>query len=486
MRDTFPCYYPPTPEEYQKLWKNGTIVVDTNVLLNLYRLPATARDDLFKVLESLTDRLWIPHHVALEFQKRRLSVIANERKNIESALTSAKSLVGDLQKKVDALQLDKRDLGIDPKTLLSELQNANDDLVKAIEKAHQSQLDVSHLDPIRDRIDILFKSKIGPRPASQNEMDALIYDGDQRYSDLIPPGFADINKEKNPKEAIYIYDNIKIERKYGDLIIWRQIINQIKSENWKTLIFITSDRKEDWWSEEHGKTISPHPELINEIKREAGLDLFWMYTSDEFLTHAAKYIAATFSSNSVQEIKNISNTKPITNPAWRIIGRNPGFIDSVNFDISSVNTNYFDYDKTRIEHAVKGWLEELEDGFVDRSNRGFPDFIVTKESYLHGYEVKFIKNFNNMLVSPTVVNALLRGYLESNTGALHAFTLIIVISKADYDNIMTSCRSEELSIKLNRLLGKYPVHSIIIGAVDSDIFMPILSVDGNTYESDSI
>jgi hypothetical protein len=39
MRNAFYGYYPPTAQELETLWLQGTVVFDTNVLLNLYRLP---------------------------------------------------------------------------------------------------------------------------------------------------------------------------------------------------------------------------------------------------------------------------------------------------------------------------------------------------------------------------------------------------------------------------------------------------------------
>lgn len=125
MRTSFFGYYPPTSGEYERLWKEATIVLDTNVLLNLYRLPTSARDEFLNVLDLLQDRLWIPHQVALEFQRNRLTVIAAERKSTEDALTSTQEIVGELRKKVDALQIDKRDLGIETQPILDDLQRAN-------------------------------------------------------------------------------------------------------------------------------------------------------------------------------------------------------------------------------------------------------------------------------------------------------------------------------------------------------------------------
>jgi hypothetical protein len=79
VRSEFPGYYRPIAEEFDKMWRTGTFVVDANVLLNVYRFSERARDDLLKVLHRVADRLWIPHQVALEYQAHRVNVIAGEK-----------------------------------------------------------------------------------------------------------------------------------------------------------------------------------------------------------------------------------------------------------------------------------------------------------------------------------------------------------------------------------------------------------------------
>ena len=60
MRETFRGYYRPTHDEFSELWEKCVVILDTNVLLNLYRYPSEARDDLLKVFQQISDRLWIP------------------------------------------------------------------------------------------------------------------------------------------------------------------------------------------------------------------------------------------------------------------------------------------------------------------------------------------------------------------------------------------------------------------------------------------
>jgi hypothetical protein len=53
LYDGFEAYRTPSDDDYRDLLTRGTVVVDTNVLLNLYRYNAQTRADLVAVLERL-------------------------------------------------------------------------------------------------------------------------------------------------------------------------------------------------------------------------------------------------------------------------------------------------------------------------------------------------------------------------------------------------------------------------------------------------
>lgn len=469
MKTSFSGYYPPTTEQYEKLWKEAAIILDTNVLLNLYRLPTAAREELFGVLELLKERLWIPHQVALEFQRRRLTVIASERKATEEALTAASELVDDIKAKVDGLQIDKRGLGIESQPLLTELEKANGQLLEAIKAAHIAQLDISASDPVRERLDSLLENRVGTGPASQTELDMLVAGGDDRYKEKIPPGFADLDKDKNPNDATFVFDHIKYQRKFGDLILWRQLIQHVKQSQVKAVLLITADRKEDWWWREQGKTVGPHPELIREIHRDGGVDLFWMYSSVQFVEHANKYSTASVSNESVAEIKQVAlfNPDALVNPR-EFIGQPRQYSSAVSRDVPS-RFLYDRIDLRAVEQSVEAWLSRRGD-YVQANHRGFPDFLVRADEGVHGYEVKYLRNFDRMLMSPVVINGLLRGYLEINEGRLSEFTLIIVIPEDDFFDIFESQRKPQLYERLGGLLSKYPIDAIVVGAVIDEKF----------------
>ncbi|TCT10950.1 PIN-like domain-containing protein [Paralcaligenes ureilyticus] len=484
MKANFYGYYPPTVEQYKHLWSEGLIVLDANVLLNLYRLPTVARDELMGVLELLKDRLWIPHQVALEFQRRRLTVIASERKTTEDALKATRDLVGDIRKKVDALQIDKRGLGLESQSLLTELEKANNQLLGAIESAHRAQIDISASDPVRDRLDLLLQGCVGASPTSQADLDDLMLNGEDRFKEKIPPGFADIDKDKNPNDATFIFDQIKYPRKFGDLILWRQIIQYVKSANTKIVLLVTDDRKEDWWWREQGKTIGPHPELAREIRREGAVELFWMYSSVQFVEHANKYYSANVSQESVAEIEQVTLSDPTP---WAEFYA--GQLSRLSFPHAAGPSEHDPLadlvDRRAIDHAVKRWLEHGGE-FVESNPHGFPDFLISSDDDVHGYEVAYLRQIDRKVSFPAVANRLLRGYIEIQEGRLSNFTLIIVITEGDFLRIWHTERESELSQRLSRILRKYPVGAIIVGTVLSEEFQVLAHLENPAIGEDDI
>ncbi|MEA9786467.1 PIN-like domain-containing protein [Xanthomonas campestris pv. raphani] len=77
MKDLFPGYVKSTLD-HKEVWRNALFVFDTNVLLNAYRYKKSARDALLRAVKSLGDQVWIPYHVALEYHRGRLGVIASQ------------------------------------------------------------------------------------------------------------------------------------------------------------------------------------------------------------------------------------------------------------------------------------------------------------------------------------------------------------------------------------------------------------------------
>ena len=53
-------------------------------------------------------------------------------------------------------------------------------------------------------------------------------------------------------------------RKFGDFFLWKELLEHGKEQK-RPIIFVTDDKKEDWWLKVKGRTLGPRPELIAEF-----------------------------------------------------------------------------------------------------------------------------------------------------------------------------------------------------------------------------
>jgi len=365
MRDIFPAYYSPESATFKKLWSDATIVLDANVLLNLYRYPVQARDDLFSVLRKVSDRLFVPHQAALEFQRGRLKVIASQLKRfdeVHKALTETRS---HLDGEFSRLQLKKRHASINPDKLLGKLHDLFEAFNKDLQQLEKKHPAVTGKDEIRTELDEILKGKVG-ESLTQDELDALYKDGKIRYEQSRPPGYLDAGKSKDDT-PIYTSSGLRIERQYGDLILWRQTIKEAKNKELKQVILVTDEEKPDWWlalDSKGKKTIGPRPELIEELRSEADVDAFYMYSSERFLSYAREYLGVHVKEESITQVRE---SKPIRR--------------------SIPNKQ-----NSTAEIAVRAWLEGIHPAShftrLRISGRGFDLGVQFENRLIYGYDIR--------------------------------------------------------------------------------------------------
>ena len=303
MREMFRGYYAPTEVALQELWNRGTIVLDANVLLNLYRYPVAARDDMITVLESVQERLWIPHQVALEYHRNRRSVIAAQLEMFEKVkrvLSFAR-----MERELDGLQLRRRHSLISADDVLNEIKPALERFEAELSELEDKHVKPTGPDPIRDTLDRLIGDKIGPAP-SQGELDAIYREGEVRYAAGIPPGGSDEKEKKKLQE--YVHEGATYRPMYGDLVLWKQLIRHAATQKLRHVLFISDDEKDDWraTSEYRGRReVLPRPELVEEIHREAGVEAFMIYSSDSFLHLAKERLGAKIADTTVPQVVDV-------------------------------------------------------------------------------------------------------------------------------------------------------------------------------------
>jgi hypothetical protein len=266
MRDVFPEHFRPTQAQFEELWRNALFSFDTNVLLAPYRLNEATRVQLLRVLRHFKDRIWIPHQVALEYLRGRPGEVADSKKRYGALKSDIADAVGRLRSS------HPRHAYLDLDAVWSHFAEA----IALVEQAEARHPDLWDSDTIQSELAELFAGRVGP--ALSSEAAALVSaEGKQRYERKQPPGWRDAGKGG--------------ERQYGDLIAWMQLVEQAKKQAPKPWIFVTEDRKDDWWQKVGERTVGPDPQLIAEMRKEANV-VFYMYSLDQFLNFAGEYVAA--------------------------------------------------------------------------------------------------------------------------------------------------------------------------------------------------
>lgn len=291
VRDQFRGYYPPTPEELSILTRDATIVFDACVLLDLYRYSLDTRNDLLRFMEEHPERLWLPHQAAKEYHDNRISTMAEQHgvyDAFKTKLDKAESeLTGDLQQHSKHLSLNARELIENIQAAFTSIR----DTLASQQKQHADippHLNTKAEDTVLTRLTDVFATHIG-EPYSDEQLETIFKQGADRYSRSIPPGYADVKKKGN---AIY-----------GDLIIWKQMLDYAKAEQ-RPLLFVTSDIKEDWWLRFKGKTLGPRPQLTEEMTNFAGV-LWHMYTLDQFLKEVVPRLNTQLQGSTLDEVSAV-------------------------------------------------------------------------------------------------------------------------------------------------------------------------------------
>ncbi len=253
------------------VWYKAEIVVDANILLNLFRFSSEKSKELEDTLKELNDRIWLPRQFYDEYRRRLPTV----KKDISSEYRKGR---GDLQSYRDKTkniltQFHNRG-GLVVATYIPRIDEIFQELLTDIichSKEHVSRL---FEDDLENRIEKLVSGKVG-NPLSHSRLADIPMIWQWRLDRKIPPGLKDKRKPE--------------PRRYGDLIGWLQIIDRADHTG-RPVILITDDVKaNDWFCTKDGAPSGPHPKLVKELYDKTGVDLY-IYTSEQFVWFARIFL----------------------------------------------------------------------------------------------------------------------------------------------------------------------------------------------------
>lgn len=258
--------------------ENAIIVIDTNVLLNIYRYSPEFSEFALNCLRTVKNHIVLPATVRLEYGKHCRSEFAKMRERFKNAGKGTNEQIQKAKIKILATCDNLERLQFpDVEELCSGLSRKIEELQEVLNSFfdERSSLDlISHFwedkDYLMNLVEEWDKSDRIMLSPSQEDIYRWCEEGEKRYKKDIPPGF----KDKKNKDGV---------RKYSDLILWKEILRFAIKEK-KPVLFVTDDVKSDWWEVIDGNK-HLHEKLINEFAK-TGQELF-PFNSNDFYNEIA-------------------------------------------------------------------------------------------------------------------------------------------------------------------------------------------------------
>ncbi len=247
------------------------LFIDTNIISQLYKLNDAARTDFFNWVSTVGTRFHIPNWTVHEYQKRYCS---QQTKDYLTELNNKETVkkLENLSNFVKGYVSDSLLVGSDYQGLKDQLFTELDEIAAKFKKidtvintnlsAHQLNVHAGILQNLQSyTLDTDFYSIL----------EDIDQSGEIRYSHLVPPGFGDIKKDEN---------------KYGDLVIWNEILDYCHRKEIKKAIWISRDGKPDMVYMPQKQTIGGRPasdkisiareSLVYEYSLKTGSDEFYL------------------------------------------------------------------------------------------------------------------------------------------------------------------------------------------------------------------
>lgn len=303
--DGFESYRVPSRKEYISVLREGLVVLDTNILLDLYRFEKQSREELLSAFRAIGDRLWVPHHVMAEFWRNRETVLKDpggtgelvtNLQSIEKSASSALAQWGNRRSHPAKITEELSD------SVAEVFDRIITQVARLSREAPELWARDTSLDAVLQELSTILDGKVGPA-LSEEAYKAALVEAKRRGEEQIPPGYKDAKKPE-PQFA-------------GDYLVWEQLLLEAAVRA-TDVLFITRDAKEDWVRIEGGETRSPRIELQDELRRRTGRQ-FYLRTPAQLLELAQESLAVNVSTESVEDATRISDQLDGADLGWKAI-----------------------------------------------------------------------------------------------------------------------------------------------------------------------
>ncbi|WP_371025350.1 PIN-like domain-containing protein [Paraclostridium ghonii] len=277
-----------------KIKNDSIIILDANALLNLYRYNEENRSKFLEILKQVQNRLFLTNQSVEEFYRNRLNILKDKSRFKDSLKKSINNEMGSIRDNIvngnfkgdniSSCQLLKYEL--DLKNKIIEIINNSINEINSEIDSHENGIGKAFLknDYILDEIISLFDEKVNLK-LDKEKLESIYTMGKERYNKKIPPGYEDYKKSESER--------------YGDLIIWNEMMEISKYKN-SDILFVSDDTKEDWCEKVSGQNLGPRKELIREFYEETE-KFFYSFTTSDFIKHISELHKITNTQNLEKE-----------------------------------------------------------------------------------------------------------------------------------------------------------------------------------------
>lgn len=238
------------------------LFIDTNIIYEIYKIDKNARNELIDWFLQIQTRLKIPNWVVHEYNRHTYDHKVFDSKVQDPRAAIAESGLNNFGKYIGQYVSSAKIRG----TAYTEKA----DLVKDFEKHAAVIKEILKNFKILDQNEKSNTNKVIYNLISKCKMDSDLVgimlkaaqDGPIRLDSDMPPGYKDKGKEEN---------------KYGDLVVWYEILDYCKTTDVKKAIFITQENKNDLTYSINGtKTKLVKPSMLHEFFRATGDNQFYI------------------------------------------------------------------------------------------------------------------------------------------------------------------------------------------------------------------
>jgi len=443
--------------------ENKIVIFDSNVWLDLYKLPPPTIGLIVNAINRNSSNFWIPNQVYIEYNRHLKKNRDYAVKRYEKLKSYSLKELNDARSKIkQQFSIIKNDKITDVEEINQEIEDKIEELSDII-KSRLTEIDKEHKNDVKcissenDVVNKLVEKLHNDndiKPFNLHELLNIYEEGETRFKYGVPPGVTDRQKDKH--EDIEDYN----ERKYGDLVIWKEVLNFVNIKQ-KDIIFVENEKKKDWWQARQSNKMSTILEReFNEITNDKNIEMIRL---EDFLNNY--YDDLGLPQKPIKEIVEKSKYAKLANEY---------FIDDFDCHLSELLQNEFEENYV-LNDKLDGY--SFFDGiFSDAENIevGEPTNLIIKSSIDEHWEKCNLNSTFSIEVS-TDITADINGYITHNGNVTLKLDVQMLVSiPIDFSDL-----SDDPSLTIDDIYILV-YEFILVDAIEGD-YEPDISVDEDVF-----